>query len=233
VFKDYRPTKDAFVVERLRKAGAIILGKTTLSEFAAGDTYGSLFGVTRNPYDVRRTVGGSSGGSGAALAANFATLAFGEETVASIRRPGAWNAIVSLRPTPGLVSRSGMWDGYPSPTAQMGPMARSVRDLAQLLDAMGRLRSRGSSHGAWGRSRARQLHHVAGRERFEGRADRCSPRIDRRPIGIGIAGLQEGRCRLPEERCGAASRWRHHHRSRCDPRPERAAGQTSDQPGHR
>ena len=136
VFKDYRPTRDAFVVERLRKAGAIILGKTTLSEFAAGDTYGSLFGVTRNPYDLRRTVGGSSGGSGAALAANFSTLALGEETVASIRRPAAWNAIVSLRPTPGLVSRSGMWDGYPSPTAQMGPMARSVRDLAQLLDAM-------------------------------------------------------------------------------------------------
>ena len=136
VFKDYRPTRDAFVVERLRKAGAIILGKTTLSEFAAGDTYGSLFGVTRNPYDLKRTVGGSSGGSGAALAANFSTLALGEETVASIRRPGAWNAIVSLRPTPGLVSRSGMWDGYPSPTAQMGPMARTVRDLAQLLDAM-------------------------------------------------------------------------------------------------
>jgi amidase len=136
VFKDYRPARDAFVVERLRKAGAIILGKTTLSEFAAGDTYGSLFGATRNPYDLQRTVGGSSGGSGAALAANFSTLALGEETVASIRRPGAWNAIVSLRPTPGLVSRSGMWDGYPSPTAQMGPMARSVRDLAQLLDAM-------------------------------------------------------------------------------------------------
>jgi amidase len=136
VFKDYRPTRDAFVVERLRKAGAVILGKTTLSEFAGGDTYGSLFGVTRNPYDLERTVGGSSGGSGAALAANFSTLALGEETSASIRRPGAWNAVVSLRPTPGLVSRSGMWDGYPSPTAQMGPMARTVRDLAQLLDAM-------------------------------------------------------------------------------------------------
>src|SRR5258706_14756391 len=136
VFKDYRPTRDAFVVDRLKKAGAIILGKTTLSEFAGGDTYGSLFGVTRNPYDLERTVGGSSGGSGAALAANFSTLALGEETSASIRRPGARNAIVSLRPTPGLVSRSGMWDGYPSPTAQMGPMARTVRDLAQLLDAM-------------------------------------------------------------------------------------------------
>jgi Asp-tRNA(Asn)/Glu-tRNA(Gln) amidotransferase A subunit family amidase len=136
VFKDYRPPRDAFVIEKLKKAGAIILGKTTLSEYAAGDTYGSMFGASRNPYDLERTVGGSSGGSGCATAANFATVAIGEETFASIRRPGAWNAVVALRPTPGLVSRSGMWDGYPSPTAQMGPMARTVRDLARLLDAM-------------------------------------------------------------------------------------------------
>jgi Asp-tRNA(Asn)/Glu-tRNA(Gln) amidotransferase A subunit family amidase len=136
VFKDYRPPRDAFVIERLKKAGAIILGKTTLSEYAAGDTYGSMFGASRNPYDLERTVGGSSGGSGCTTAANFSAVAIGEETVASIRRPGAWNGIVSLRPTPGLVSRSGMWDGYPSPTAQMGPMARTVKDLAQLLDVM-------------------------------------------------------------------------------------------------
>ena len=125
VFKDYRPPLDAFVVARLKQAGAIILGKTTLSEFAAGDTYGSLFGVTRNPYDLERTVGGSSGGSGAATAANFSTVAVGEETVASIRRPGTWNAIVSMRPTSGLVSRTGMYDGYPSEPATMGPMART------------------------------------------------------------------------------------------------------------
>ena len=136
VFKDYRPPLDAFVVAKLKKAGAIILGKTTLSEFAAGDTYGSLFGATRNPYDLERTVGGSSGGSGAALAANFSTLALGEETVASIRRPGAWNDLVSVRPTAGLVSRTGMYDGYPSEPATMGPMARNVRDLAKLLDLM-------------------------------------------------------------------------------------------------
>jgi amidase len=136
VFKDYRPPRDAFTIDKLRKAGAIILGKTTLSEFAAGDTYGSMFGVTRNPYDLERTVGGSSGGSGAALSANFSTVAIGEETFASIRRPGAWNDLVALRPTPGLVSRSGMWDGYPSPLAQMGPMGRNVRDVAILLDSM-------------------------------------------------------------------------------------------------
>lgn len=136
VFKDYRPPRDAYPIELLRKAGAVILGKTTLSEYAAGDTYGSMFGVTRNPYDLERTVGGSSGGSGGALAANLATVAIGEETLASIRRPGAWNAVAALRPTPGLVSRSGMWDGHPSPVAQMGPMARTVKDLAILLDAM-------------------------------------------------------------------------------------------------
>ena len=136
VFKQYRPPWDAFVVTRLRTAGAIILGKTTLSEFAAGDTYGSLFGATRNPYDLERTVGGSSGGSGASVAANFSVVAVGEETGASLRRPGAWNDIVAMRPTAGLVSRTGMYDGYPSEPATMGPMARTVRDLAVLLDVM-------------------------------------------------------------------------------------------------
>ena len=136
VFKDYRPPQDAFVVDRLRKAGAIILGKTTLGELAIGDAYGSLFGETHNPYDLERTVGGSSGGSGAAVTANFSTVALGEETFASIRRPGSWNGIVAMRPTSGLVSRTGMYDGYPSEASTMGPMARTVKDLAILLDAM-------------------------------------------------------------------------------------------------
>src|SRR4051812_19610568 len=135
-FKDYRPTKDAFVVEQLRKAGAIILGKTTLGEFALGDTYGSMFGITRNPYDPERTVGGSSGGSAASVNANFSTIALAEETGSSVRRPAGWNGLVGLRPTPGLVSRSGMWDGYPTEAAQMSPIARNVSDLAHLLDVM-------------------------------------------------------------------------------------------------
>src|SRR5215831_3780669 len=99
VFKDYWPPSDAFVITKLKKAGAIILGKTTLSEFASGDTYGSMFGATRNPYDLERTAGGSSGGSGASTAANFSTVAVGEETEASLRRPGSWNGIVAMRPT--------------------------------------------------------------------------------------------------------------------------------------
>ena len=136
VFKDYRPPQDSFVVARLRKAGAIILGKTTLGEFGGGDAYGSLFGATRNPYDLERTVGGSSGGSGACLTSNFATVAIGEEGFASIRRPSTWNDVVGMRPTAGLASRSGMYDGYPSPVGSLGPMARTVEDLAKLLDAM-------------------------------------------------------------------------------------------------
>ncbi len=136
IFKDYRPPLDAFVVARLKAAGAIILAKTTLSEFAGGDTYSALTGYSRNPYALERTVGGSSGGSGGALAANFGLLALGEETASSLKRPAAWGALAGMRTTPGLISRTGMWDGAPVPTAQMGPMTRTVTDLARLLDQM-------------------------------------------------------------------------------------------------
>ena len=136
VFKDYRPPLDAFVVAKLKAAGAIVLAKTTLSEFAGGDTYSALTGYSHNPYALDRTVGGSSGGSGGALAANFGLLALGEETASSLKRPAAWGALAGMRTTPGLISRSGMWDGAPVPTAQMGPMARTVTDMAKLLDVM-------------------------------------------------------------------------------------------------
>jgi amidase len=136
VFQDYRPPKDSFVVDKLRKAGAVVLGKTTLGEFGGGDTYGSLFGATRNPYDLDRTVGGSSGGSSAGVAANFATIAVGEEGFSSIRRPTAWNNVVGMRPTAGLVSRTGMYDGWPDTHGSLGPIARTVRDLAKMLDVM-------------------------------------------------------------------------------------------------
>lgn len=136
LFKDYCPPKDSFVVDKLKKAGAIILAKATLAEFAAGDTYGSLFGVTRNPYDLLRTAGGSSGGPGAGISANFATVAVGQEGFASIRRPSAWNSLVGMRPTAGLVSRSGVYAGWPSKNGSLGPMTRTVADLAKLLDVM-------------------------------------------------------------------------------------------------
>jgi amidase len=136
VFKDYNPPLDSFAIAKIRNAGGIILGKTTLGEFGGGDSFGSLYGATHNPYDLERTVGGSSGGSGACLTANFSTIAVGEEGFASIRRPSTWNSVVGMRPTAGLVSRSGMYDGYPSPVGSLGPMARTVEDLAKLLDVM-------------------------------------------------------------------------------------------------
>ena len=136
LFKDYYPDRDAFVVEKLRKAGAIILAKGTLGEMGGGDTHGSLFGSTRNPYALDRTVGGSSGGPGASVAANFATVAVGQEGFASIRRPATWNSIAGMRPTAGLVSRSGVYAGWPEIAGSLGPMARTVGDLAILLDVM-------------------------------------------------------------------------------------------------
>jgi amidase len=136
LLKDYRPAKDAFVTDKLKKAGAIILGKVTLGELGGGDTYGSLFGATRNPYALERTAGGSSGGTGAAVSANFSTVGVGQEGFASIRRPSAWNSIVGMRPTAGLVSRSGVYAGWPSRNGSLGPMARSVEDVAKLLDVM-------------------------------------------------------------------------------------------------
>ena len=136
LFKDYYPDRDAFVVEKLKKAGAIILAKATLGELGGGDTHGSLFGSTRNPYDPERTAGGSSGGSAASVAANFCAVGVGQEGFASIRRPSTWNSIVGMRPTAGLVSRSGVYAGWPSIAGSLGPMARTVKDLAALLDVM-------------------------------------------------------------------------------------------------
>jgi Asp-tRNA(Asn)/Glu-tRNA(Gln) amidotransferase A subunit family amidase len=136
LFKDYYPARDAFVVQKLRAAGAVILGKTTLGELGGGDTHGSFFGSTRNPYSLTRTVGGSSGGSAAAVAANLATIAIGQEAFASIRRPATWTSIVGMRPSAGLVSRGGVYDDWPKRAGSLGPMARSVRDTARLLDVM-------------------------------------------------------------------------------------------------
>jgi amidase len=136
LFQNYYPDRDAFVVEKLKNAGAIILAKATLGELGGGDTHGSLFGSTKNPYDLERTAGGSSGGSGASVSANFCTVAVGQEGFASIRRPSTWNSVAGMRPTAGLVSRSGVYAGWPSVNGSLGPMARTVTDLAKLLDVM-------------------------------------------------------------------------------------------------
>jgi len=136
LFKNYYPDRESFVAEKLRQAGAVILGKATLGELGGGDTHGSLFGSTRNPYDPERTVGGSSGGSAASVSANFTTVAVGQEGLASIRRPSTWNCITGMRPSAGLVSRGGVYGCWPEIFGSLGPMARTVTDLAKLLDVM-------------------------------------------------------------------------------------------------
>lgn len=132
---DFNPGRDAFLVRRLKEAGAIILGKTNMHELAAGiTTVGSRFGQTRNPYDLDRTPGGSSGGTGAAIGANFAVGGMGSDTCGSIRIPAANNALVGLRGTQGLSSRTGI---VPLSSTQDigGPITRTIPDLAIMLDA--------------------------------------------------------------------------------------------------
>jgi amidase len=136
LFEGHMPGRDAFVVAKLKAAGAIFIGKATLGELGAGDTHGSLFGSTKNVYDLDRTAGGSSGGSGASVSANFATAALGQEGFASIRRPSIWNGIAGMRPTAGLVSRGGVFAGWPMVNGSLGPMARTLTDLAKMLDSM-------------------------------------------------------------------------------------------------
>ena len=122
------------VVARLRQAGAIVIGKTNMHELAAGITsISSLGGQTRNPYDPRRCPGGSSGGTGVAVAASFAAVGWGSDTCGSIRIPAAYNSLFGLRPTQGLVSRAGV---LPLSHTQdiPGPLARTVMDLAIALD---------------------------------------------------------------------------------------------------
>ncbi|KAL2137522.1 hypothetical protein VTI28DRAFT_9222 [Corynascus sepedonium] len=132
------PLEDAPTVKALKDAGAVILGKTNLHEMALeGLTVSSLGGQTANPYDLTRTPGGSSGGSGAAVAANLAVFATGTDTVNSLRSPASANSLFSFRPTRGLISRAGVIPvSYTQDT--VGAMARNPRDLAVALTVMAR-----------------------------------------------------------------------------------------------
>lgn len=130
------PARDDLLVERLRAAGAITLGKTNMPEFGAGShTFNPLFGATKNPYDTSRTCGGSSGGAGVALASGMVPIADGSDLAGSLRNPGNFNNVVGLRPSPGRVPNVPALVGWESLTV-LGPMARTVEDTALLLSAM-------------------------------------------------------------------------------------------------
>ena len=136
IFKDHMPSADSILVERLKRAGVIPIGKTNVSEFGMGShTYNDVYGTTFNPYDLTKSAGGSSGGAGAALAAGLLPLASGSDLGGSLRNPANFNNIVALRPTVGLVPSAPTALPFLGFTVK-GPMARSVADVAFLLGAM-------------------------------------------------------------------------------------------------
>src|ERR687893_756586 len=136
VYQDFVPEEDALVVERLRRAGAITVGKTNTPEFGAGSqTYNEVFGVTLNPYDTTKTCGGSSGGAAVALACGMVPIAGGSDMGGSLRNPASFCNVVGFRPSPGRVP------SWPDPTPWLsltvdGPMARTVEDTALMLSAI-------------------------------------------------------------------------------------------------
>jgi amidase len=136
IYAHHVPAEDALIVERLRSAGAIVVGKSNTPEFGAGShTFNEVFGATCNPYDLGRSAGGSSGGAAAALAAGMVPIADGSDLGGSLRNPASFCNVVGLRPTPGRVPAPDLSDGW-SPMSQLGPMARNVGDLALLLAAI-------------------------------------------------------------------------------------------------
>lgn len=136
IYKDHVPDHDGLIVERLKRAGAITIGKTNTPEFGAGcQTFNRVFGATLNPYDLKKTCGGSSGGAAAALACGMVPIADGSDTGGSLRNPANFCNVVGFRPSPGRIP---LWPNSLAwfPISVQGPMARTVKDVALILSAI-------------------------------------------------------------------------------------------------
>jgi len=138
IFADNIPDADSLMVQRIRNAGAIIIGKTNTPEFGLGShSYNPVSGVTRNPYDTALSAGGSSGGAAVALATGMLPLADGSDMMGSLRNPAAWNNVYGFRPSYGLVPSDPIGDSFLFQLSTSGPMARNIRDLVLLLQIIG------------------------------------------------------------------------------------------------
>ena len=134
LFAENLPQHDDLMVQRMKAAGCIVIGKTNVPEFGLGShTFNPVFGATRNPYDLTRSAGGSSGGGAAALASRMLSVADGSDFMGSLRNPAGWNNVFGLRPSQGRVPTLPATDVWTAQLSSNGPMARSVRDLARLL----------------------------------------------------------------------------------------------------
>ncbi len=191
ILENWHPPYDAMVIRLLEEAGAVIIGKANMDEFAMGSsTENSAFFPTNNPWDLERVPGGSSGGSAAAVACGYAPLALGSDTGGSIRQPAAFCGVYGLKPTYGLVSRYGLV-AFASSLDQVGPFARSVDDLALALDVL----SKPDPGDATSSRRCRPEYRA------------CLGREDLKGLRVGVVKEFEAyRCRLRSEKPWGVSR---------------------------